>query len=896
MHPPVVNDLYIHLWGETMKPNQRTGLLYLAAASAVALSSGPAWSQQTTEEGFIEEVVTTGTRREGQSPTETLSPIDLLSGEQFVNQSTFDVAEAITKIAPSLNTQRFPIADGTAVIRPVTLRNMSPDQSLVLVNGSRRHRSALVNLQFSPLGTINTGAHSVDFAMIPSAAIKRVEILRDGASAQYGSDAIAGVVNVILKDASEGISVSAQAGEYFEGDGARSTLAANGGFALGEDGFLNATVEFSESDRTSRGTVRFDCPDRIEAVGVENVPLDGLCQRWGDPDVKTSKAFLNAGFGISDATELFATLSYGESEFRSDFFYRPGYIAGTGGSGSLVVDCAPLDDNGDCVGDGFPDNAPQSLVDSISNQGLTPSDYLTADVNSPSGFVLLNPIQSQFPGGFNPDFGADVSDFSALFGVRGETGGGLSWDVRGRIAENQVDYLLGSTINPSLGRLSPTNFRPGALTQEESALTADFVTSVEVGNLVSPLNIAFGAEWREETYTLEAGDPASIEVGPTYLQFGFGSESFQGYPLESAGKFDTSNTAVYLDVEADLTERFSGGAAVRFEDHDAFGSTFDWKLSGRFEFTEAFAVRGTANTGFRAPTTGQINTLNGTTAANSAGILVPQFIYPVYDPIARALGSQDLGPEESTSFTIGAVFEPTDNTSITLDYYNITVEDRLTVFNVNPDGLCDGSDACGGTDEIAILETAGIPDAQQFVGAKVAYFINGFESEISGVDVSVVSTFDVGRGILTADLRANFNDHKVKKIQRDSVNASDVYDFENQVPESRATLTLDYDTGGMFSGYLRLNRYGKWGDSGGQIAATDASEAVTYGSELLVDVEATFRLGDHVRFALGGENIFDTYPDNDGHFVAGLLGIQYSLTSPFGFNGAFWYARVAADF
>ena len=869
-----------------MKPNISTGLLCLAVASAGGFSAAPAWSQQATEGGFIEEIITTGTRREGQSPTETLSPIDVLGGDQFVNQSTFDVTEAITKIAPSLNTQRFPIADGTAVIRPVTLRNMSPDQTLVLVNGSRRHRSALVNLQFSPLGTINTGAHPVDFAMIPSAAIKRVEILRDGASAQYGSDAIAGVVNVILKDASEGISLSAQTGEYFEGDGARTTLAANGGFALGENGFLNATVEFSESDRTSRGTVRFDCPDRIAAVGVENVPLDGLCQRWGDPDFETTKVFLNGEVGLGESLELFGNLSFGESEFRSDFFYRPGYIPGTGGSGSLVVD----------DGNGFPAEAPQSLVDAITGDGLDPADYLTADGNAASGFVLLNPIQSQFPGGFNPDFGADVSDFATLVGVRGETAGGLAWDVRGRIAENEVDYLLSSTINPSLGLLSPTSFKPGALTQEEMALTADFVKSVDVGNLASPLNIAFGAEWREETYTLEAGDPASIEVGPTFLQFGFGSESFQGYPLESAGKFDSANTAVYLDVEADLTEQFSGGAAIRFEDYDAFGSTFDWKLSGRYEFTEAFAVRGTANTGFRAPTTGQINTLNGTTAANSAGVLVPQFIYPVADPIAQALGSQSLDPEESTSFTIGAVFQPMDNTSITVDYYNITVEDRLTVFNVNPDGLCDGSAACGGTNELALLAAAGIANPQQFLGAKVAYFINGFESEISGVDVSVVSDFEVGGGILTADLRANFNDHKVKKIQRDSVSPSDVYDFENQVPENRTTLTLNYDTGGMLSGYVRLNRYGEWGDSGGQLSPSDASEAINYGAEILVDIEANLQINDTLRFAVGAENVFDTFPGNDGHFVAGLLGIQYSLTSPFGFNGAFWYARVAADF
>ena len=869
-----------------MNTCKRRGFVTLAVAAVVAATGGPTWAQQPNEEGFIEEIVTTGTRREGQSPTETLSPIDVLSGDAFVNQSTFDITDALPKIAPSLNTQRFPIADGTAVIRPVTLRNMSPDQTLVLVNGSRRHRSALVNLQFSPLGTINTGAHSVDFSLIPSMAIKRVEILRDGASAQYGSDAIAGVVNVILKDANEGVSLSAQTGEYTEGDGARTTLAGNAGFALGNSGFVNATAEFSEADRTSRGTVRFDCPDRIAAVGIENVPLQGLCQRWGDPDVKTTKIFLNAGIDINDQMELFGTYSYGEGEFRSDFFYRPGYIPGTGGSGSLLVD----------DGNGMPADAPQALVDSITNQNLDPADYLTADVNSASGWVLLNPIHTQFPGGFNPDFGADVKDSAVLFGLRGETGGGLGWDVRGRIAENEVEYLLGSTINPSLGRLSPTNFKPGALTQEEKALTADFVKSVDFGNLSSPLNVAFGAEWREETYTLVAGDPASIEVGPTFLQFGFGSESFQGYPLESAGKFTSDSMAVYLDTEADITDRFSAGAAVRFEDYDAFGNTFDWKLSGRFDITDTFAIRGTANTGFRAPTTGQINTLNGTTAANSAGILVPQFIYPAADPIAQALGSQPLGPEESTSFTIGAVLQPLDNTSITLDYYNVTIEDRLTVFNVNPDGLCDGSAACGGTNEISLLAAAGISNPQQFVGAKVAYFINGFESEISGVDVSVVSTFDLNAGVLTADLRANFNDHKIKKIKRNSVSPSDIYDFENQVPENRATLTLNYQTDGMFSGYVRLNHYGSWGDSGGQVAASDASEAVSYGSEILVDIEAALQLNDNFRIAIGGENVFDTYPGEDGHFVSGLLGIQYSLTSPFGFNGAFWYGRLVAEF
>ncbi|NCF72369.1 MAG: TonB-dependent receptor [Gammaproteobacteria bacterium] len=850
---------------------------FAVVAAALAVGSPVAYSQtDNSDSEMLDEVVTTGTRKQGQSPTETLSPIDVIGGDILTNQATFDLTDSITKVAPSLNTQRFPIADGTAVIRPVTLRNLSPDHTLVLVNGSRRHRSALVNLQASPLGTINAGAQAVDFGVIPSGAVQRIEILRDGASAQYGSDAIAGVVNVILKDASEGFSVSAQTGEYFEGDGARTTISANGGFSLGDGGFLNATIEHSTADKTSRGTVRFDCPAVIDEVGAENTPFNGLCQRWGDPDVETLKIFVNAGIDLTDAVELFGNLSYSENEFRSDFFYRPGVVPGVGGSGSLIVD----------DGNGFAADASQSLVDQIEADGLNPSDYLTADAGSPSGFVLLNPISSQFPGGFNPDFGADITDFAALVGLRGEMAGGMSWDARFRTAENEADYLLGNTINPSLGRLSPTNFKPGRLTQEETAFTVDFVKDLDFGNFASPLTFAFGAEWREETYTIAAGDPASVEIGPTFIEFGFGSESFQGYDPVSAGTFESSNIAAYVDFEADITDRFSAGLAIRFEDYDEFGNTSDFKLSGRFEVTETFAIRGTVNTGFRAPTAGQVNTLNGTTSADASGTLVPNFTYPVANPVALALGSQPLVPEESTSFTIGAVFQPFDNTSVTIDYYDITIEDRLTLFAI--ESLTQ--------DDVDELTDAGIPNAGIFLGSRVAYFANGFESGITGIDLSIVSDFELSSGNLMVDFRANFNDSDVSKVAPMTLNTSEIYDFENQVPDNRMSLTFNYDTGNMLSGLVRLNNYGGWGDSGGQVAAPDASEVVEYGSEILVDVEATFRFGDNFRVAVGGENIFDALPDDDGHFVSEILGVDKALTSPFGFNGGFWYVRLAADF
>jgi iron complex outermembrane receptor protein len=851
----------------------------LSAAIAVSIAMMPlmAFPQDEGADEVIEEIITTGTRREGQSPAETLSPVDVLGGETLTDQATFDLTDGLTKIAPSLNTQRWPIADGTAFIRPVSLRNLSPDQTLVLVNGTRRHRSPLVNLQFAPLGTVNQGAQSVDFASLPALAIKRVEVLRDGASAQYGSDAIAGVINVILKDADEGFSLSAQTGEYFEGDGSRTTIAANGGFSLG-DGFLNATIEHSSADTTSRGVPHVSCPGIEAVVGPGVVPLNGLCQRWGDPDVETIKIFLNAAIDVSDNVELFANASYSDNETISDFFYRSPVLDSAemiSGNPTLIIDSD---------GDFIPDPAAQSLVDDINAAGLNPSDYLTADAGSPSGFVLLNPIHTQFPGGYNPDFGADISDFAIVAGARGDTLGGLSWDARVRSAESEADYVLGETINPSLGALSPTNFRPGKLTQEETSFNLDFVKPMDVSNWASPLNFAFGFQYLEETYKITAGDQASISSGPTFI-FGVGSDGFQGFPTESAGSFSNESYAGYIDLEADITDRVSLGAAIRYEDYDTFGDTTDFKLSGRIAVTDTFALRATASTGFRAPTPGQINTLNTTTSADAAGNLIPSGTYPVDHPVAIVLGSRPLSSEESTSFTLGAAWQPTDNISVTLDYYDIEIEDRLALLG----------DTVTAQDVID-LTAAGVPNAGLLLNSSAAFFTNAFDSDVTGIDLAITSNFEVGPGSLIVDLRHNFNEQEVSNIVPDTINAARVFDLENQMPEQRTALTFDYQTSGMFSGHVRLNHYGSWDTTGGIFSAGDASDANSHDSDILVDVEATFTFADNYRITVGSENVFDTEPGPEANGVAQILGARTALSSPFGNNGGFWYVRLAADF
>ena len=299
---------------------KKTILATAIVALAPAMTAPLAMAQKSPM--ALEEVVVTGTRKEGQLPTETLAPIDVISSESLTRQAGFSLTDSLTAIAPSLNTQRFPIADGTAFIRPVTLRNLSPDHTLVLVDGTRRHRSALVNLQASPFGTNNLGSQAVDFGTLPSAAVKRVEVLRDGASAQYGSDAIAGVVNVILKDADEGFSISGQYGEYDENDGERTVVSANAGFSLGGNGFLNITGEYADTDTTSRGVARPDAAGPAEIVGKDLVPYNGLGQRWGDPELESYTGVYNTAYNITENVEIYSNGSYYYNEVEGGFFYR----------------------------------------------------------------------------------------------------------------------------------------------------------------------------------------------------------------------------------------------------------------------------------------------------------------------------------------------------------------------------------------------------------------------------------------------------------------------------------------------------------------------------------------------------------------------------------------------
>jgi iron complex outermembrane receptor protein len=873
----------------------RTHRNRLALAVVAALATGvalPAFAQESPQAPAqpvepaaakkpveLDQLVVTGTRVQGRSPTQSLSPIDVFSPAKLERQASADLTDQLAIIAPSFNTQRFPIADGTAFIRPASLRNLPPDETLVLINGKRRHRSALVNLQAEPFGTVNQGSQAVDFGQIPAAAIAKVEVLRDGSSAQYGSDAIAGVINIILNDNAKGVRIDGQYGSTFKGDGDKWRSSFNLGLPLMEDGFFNLTAEYFESDFTSRGIPRADAAV-VEAARPGQVPFEGLGQRWGDPNSKGLRSFFDAELPLSENASLYGFGSYGDSKFDSSFFYRtPVGVAGIGPRGTLCVGCGT-------TGGTAADPVDQSIVDSIIAQGLNPADFLTPSATSPSGYIALNPIYTQFPGGYTPTFAADIMDYEGVFGAKGKFDSGLHWDASLRQGENRVYYKLINSINPSLGLLSPTSFEPGILTQLERGANLDFTYPWQNDAFASPINVAFGGEWREETYKIGTGDPASYQVGPTAALFGFGSDGFQGDSPEGAGKFSQYSRAVYVDLEADVTQRWSAGVAGRFEDSSAFDSTFDWKLSSRFAATDTVAFRATVNTGFRAPTPGQINTLDITTTANSSGALIPQGTFPVNSPAAIALGAQPLSAEESFAYSAGLVYTPTDNFSLTLDYYNIEIDDRIALrnFSITP-----------GSPEEAALLAAGIPASA--IPGQVSYFTNGVDTTTRGVDLVAIYKADFGNwGTGTFDVRHSWNKQEVDHVDTipgtttPILDAERVADLENQLPNNRSVLSFDWQSPWNFSVTTRANRYDGWEDF-------TFGEQSEFGSEWLFDLAVSFNLfDDRAHLTVGGNNIFDNYPDKEQNSTLRFLGAQYPLSSPFGFNGGEWYVKLGVEF
>ena len=836
-----------------MKFTYRT--LAVAVAAALVVPTQATFAQ---DESLTEEVVVIGTRTEGRSALDSPAPIDVIGGETMSNQGDTDMSNLLRNVVPSYNVNDQPISDAATLVRPANLRGLAPDHTLMLVNGKRRHRASVITW----LGNgISNGSQGPDAAAIPALALKRIEVLRDGASAQYGSDAIAGVMNFVLNDASEGGSLEVRYGEYKEGDGEQVTIAGNIGLPLGDSGFLNLTAEWGESDPTDRSVQRTDAQTLIDS-GYQDVPEPAMV--WGRPIVNDDmKLWANFGFDLSDTLELYGHANYNSKEVDGGFYFRNP----TNRGGVYSVD----DGETMLVGDLTPDDGQDCPV--VAFDGVTPdADAFAQVVADPNCFNF----QETIPGGFTPRFGGDVTDMSFLLGLRGEIRDNLRWDVSAYRGEHESDFFINNTVNASYGPETPRDFDPGLYKQTDTNFNADLSWTVS-----DTLNIGFGGEFRNEEFEIGPGQVESYTAGPLADQgFSTSSNGFPGFPAVTSGTFERENYAVYVDAEWTPTDRLVTQAAIRFEDFDDFGSTTNYKVGANWAITDNFGVRSTYSTGFKAPTPGQANTSNTSTeltTVNGRPTLINNGTIPATNAVAQQFGGKELDPEESTNFTAG-LYATLGNFEITVDFYDIDVEDRINL----------SSEVVLTQDQIDQLIADNVPGASDL--KQFRFFTNDFDTNTRGVDV-VVSTYTEWLGGTTDwNLAYNNNETEVENFNPATVGQTRINQIEKTVPETRWNVSANHSVGN-FRVLARLSYYDEWFDSE---EGDYASGAGVFGSEYLVDLELEYMIGDHSSILIGGNNVFDESGDETANPTG--LGNRYSQYSPFGISGAFWYARYRYNF
>ena len=904
------------------------GLLVPAGFAPLALA------QQADE--MVEEIVTIGSRRPQRSNTDSSVPVDVISGDEFVNMGFADMDDMLKTAIPSYNVARNEISDAATIVRPANLRGLPPDNVLILVNGKRRHRSGVI----AELGgSLSSGSQGADISAIPSMAIKQVEVLRDGAAALYGSDAIAGVIGFQLNDSAEGMSLEVRTGESGEGDGGLTQVQGNIGMPLGDDGFLNITGSWMEQDATSRTLQRTDAATLISSGNAaQKASVENPAQIYGAPEqIDNYNLFFNSGIKVSDDLEVYAFGNYGARETIGGFFYRnPNNRGGvyTNGSTRAVVDT-----NIRNRATGVTSNCPALKSPGSGSNGV-PLDQakVAADAlalaNLPSNCWVMNQV---VPGGYTPAFGAQLKDASIVGGFRGDITSNLSYDVSASYGRNAVSFMIDNTWNPSNG---PDGFVNGELqrkfdlgqnVQSETNFNLDMNYTMPVDGFASDLNIAFGGEWRDERFETIVGEKNSWVAGRFAFQnvdnsntysdgvtklpnLSIGAHGFAGFSPEQAGYWGRSNYAVYTDLEADITDSFTAGIAVRYEDFESFGDTTNFKVSGRYRLTDSLAVRASYNTGFRAPTPGQENVTKLSTITVD-GELQQRGQIPPTNPIAGALGAQALKPEDSKNYSLGMVWDVTGDINVTVDYFNIEIKDRIAAtgtIDISSRSAIAGvgcPDALAAGRNLALcLQEAGVPGAADL--SSVSFYTNDFSTTTQGVDLVATWNLDFGdMGNGTLNAAWNWTETEVDNAGQE-VNRNRVVGLENQNPQNRGVFTYNHFLND-FRFLARLRTYDDWIDSGwsGDTTARGANGLGytincgfntdnCYSGESVVDLEAAYTWNSNYTFVVGANNAFDQDAALDQTNLDGTVGSGslYAGSTPWGTEGAFYYARVRVDF
>ena len=834
-------------------------------------TSPKAETKQANKEIKAERIQIIGSRRINRSPSDALAPLDIIYKHDLNTRGNNDIVSTLSNIIPSYNSNQEAISDAGTMVRPANLRGLPTDSMLILVNGKRRHRSGVI---YEYISGLNVGAHGVDLEPIPNIALKSVEVLRDGAAAQYGSDAIAGVVNFQLENSADIQRIAINTGQYYAGDGTKRELAGIFGANIGKNSTANFSFELSESDATSRG-IQDPAVEHLIDSGVSKNDIQDPVVIWGAPKITNNiKLFTNMAMDIGDIghyKQLYLFANWAQREVDGSFFYRnPNTRA------SVFTN---------------PNNGTRLFFDMTSNNsGGCPAPTVPGDMGDVQALsaVIANDkcfaFNEWFPGGFTPRFGGKVTDNSIAAGIRGvlnKSGGEFTYDISTVIGKNHIDYQLHNSVNASLGQYSPLDFELGSQIQTERVFNADFTYPIDAG-FESELNIAFGYQNHFEQFEIIAGDSASYQAG-SFSNNGeaIGANGFPGFSPETAGTNERSSNAVYLDIEGDITEDFSVSLAMRYEDIGKIGNTFDGKLSARLQVFDEIALRSTLSSGFRAPTVGQ-STLQRISTSNSIvdDIVVQHSsqLVSALSPIATDRSGGALKPETASSFSFGILSE-VGKANVTLDYFYIDVDDRLSLF----------------TSEITASDASllAISKVKSNV-TNIQYYANDFNSITQGVDLVASLPFEFLEGNNLLSLAFNYTDTKLEVTNSKSPIANNNVRKEREygVPKTRSVLTYSYSQQALKT-LVRFNYYGSFYNA----QFNDVSLLEKVNPMLLTDAEISYDVNDNLMVALGAKNIFNVYPDeySEGR-TAGFLGAIYPLNSPAGFNGGHYYLRMAWNF
>jgi iron complex outermembrane receptor protein len=823
--------------------------LALAAPLAQAQDT-PADRESTSEDATeLEAVVVTGTRVVGRSATETAVPVDIVTNAELTRGGSNEINQALSVALPSYTFPRPGLADGTDTVRPASLRGLAPDQTLVLVNSKRRHAAALVNVN----GTVGRGSAAVDLNTIPGAAVQGIEVLRDGASAQYGSDAIAGVINVLLRRDSEGGGATASYGvrdtEFSfpttpppagatwgtsptvtreRSDGDTWTVGGWKGLPLGENGFLVLSMEYKDQQRTERGG--YDFRQQYPLVNGQFDPREATIDRfnawYGEPEIEQFTFFANAGIDLNDDLRAYGWASYQDRQAVSAGFWR-----------------RPIQE----------------------------------------GQILL----SLYPNGFLPQIAPDVTDLSFAGGLEWSWG---DWAMDSSVVygRNKLLFTIQNTLNASIANSTQTEFDAGGFQYDQWVYNFSGTRGYDIGGLASPLNVSAGLEGRRESYQVFAGEPNSYRFGGRTITGGApavpGSQVFPGFRPENEINRSRTAAAAYVDLEANVTDQFLASAALRFEDYSDFGNNTSAKIAGRYDLVENFALRGSAQSGFRAPSPQQ----QYFTATSTNFINGVPFEISTFRPdsaVAAALGATPLEAEKSKNFSVGAVVN-VGPVSVTVDAYRIEIDDRIVL-----------------SENLTSPAVRNFLTAQGFIGVGGGrFFINGVDTITRGVDVVVSwpwSTDSLGDFDFT--LSSNNNRTAVTRVPTtrqlaalspapvlfDRVN---ILTLEKGTPEDKYGFSTDWSYGD-FGATLRATRYGEVLSPG-----TTAAFDFLLSPKTLVDLEGRWQFTEQMGLAVGAENLFDQYPDALPINLNTTGATTFTNYSPFGRAGRFIYARLSYQF